>query len=120
LLIRLPNLTPAKIVFALTAIAVSYFLVIGVLNAIHSQALSDQEGDLEREVSTLQERYVRLQAVGEYLNSDEFIESIARQQLGLVREGETAIVAIPETPAQDPNQSATEPEDRLWWEAITR
>ena len=37
----------------------------------------------------------RLEALREYLNSNEYIEGVAREELGLVRQGETSIVVIP-------------------------
>jgi hypothetical protein len=53
----------------------------------------------------------------DYLNSDEYVESVAREELGLVKRGEEGIVVIsrrrhpPRTPARD---------RPLWWDVLIR
>ncbi|HXG36339.1 MAG TPA: septum formation initiator family protein [Dehalococcoidia bacterium] len=117
MLIRLPQLTPTKIILMGAVIALAYFLATGAVSAIRSHRLSEQEASLRSEVRSLQERYNKLQALIEYFNSDEYIESVAREQLGLVREGESGIIAYTEEPAS--NETSTNNLD-LWWESIRR
>lgn len=104
---------------AVTALAVVYFLVSGAFNAIRSQQLRGEQGRLETEVQGLQERYQRLQALEDYLDADEYIEAVAREQLGLVRPGETGFVVISTVPSPtpDPAQAADQP---LWWDVLIR
>ncbi len=52
--------------------------------------------NLENEVSELQETREDFKEKIEYASSLEYIEKVAREQLGLVKEGETLIVVIEE------------------------
>ncbi len=93
----MPRISSARIILAVTALVVVYFLVSGAFNAIRSHQLREQQSRLEADIQELQQRFERLEALKEYLNSDEYIETIARQQLGLVRQGETGFVVISTT-----------------------
>ena len=117
MILRLPNLTPTRLILAGAAIAVVYFLVTGALTTVRSEQLNQQEAGLQKQIQVMQERYSSLQSIRDYLNSDEYIEKVAREQLGLVGPGETGIIAVPdgtvpETPAPAPS--------RLWWEDLLR
>lgn len=103
---------------AVAAIVAVYFLVAGAFNAVRSHNLRQQEDQLRIEIHDLQTRYQRLEALKEYLNSDEYIEAVAREQLGLVREGEIGFVAISSVPAPTPGPGRSEPE--LWWDVLIR
>lgn len=113
---RLPRIS--TVILAVTALVVAYFLVGGAFNAIRSYQLRQQEDQLRTEIRTLQDRYRELTALREYLNSDEYIEAVAREQLGLVRKGETAIIAIPTQPSPSPAPGDSEPS--LWWDILIR
>ena len=102
-----------------TAVIVGYFLVTGATTALRSNQLSEREDRLRAEISEFQERYERLEGLREYLGSDEYIEAVAREQLGLVREGETSIVVIPTSPSATPGPDEPE-EGELWWETLIR
>lgn len=102
-----------------TAIIVGYFLVMGAVTALRSSQLSDREDRLRAEIAELEQRYERLEMLREYLGSDEYIEAVAREQLGLVREGENGIVVISSAPSSAPGSDAPE-ESELWWQLLTR
>lgn len=95
-----------------------YFLVAGAFNTVRSHNLRREESQLRTEIQQLQTRYQRLEALKEYLNSDEYIEAVAREQLGLVREGEIGFVGISSVPAPTPAPGQAEPE--LWWDVLIR
>ena len=115
---HLPKISAARVILAVTALVIVYFLVSGTFNAIRSQQLRQQQAHLEVDIQEFQQRYQRLQALREYLNSDEYIEAVARKQLGLVRQGETGLVIISTAPPPTPVPGQeTEPE--LWWEILT-
>ncbi len=117
---RLPRISTARIVLAVSAVIVGYFLVTGATTFLQGSRLSEQEDRLRAEIAALQERSDRLEALQEYLSSDEYIEVVARQQLGLVRKGESAIVVIstkPSTSGQDEEETG---EGHLWWRSLTR
>lgn len=100
-----------------TAVIVGYFLVTGATTALRSHQLSEREDRLRADIGALQQRYDRLEALREYLDSEEYIEAVAREQLGLVRVDETSIVVIPSSPAATPTP---EGESELWWETLIR
>ena len=105
-------------VIGVAALIVVYFLFTFAGNAIKGHQLNMQENALNAEIRAQQEKYQQLQALEQYLKSDEYIEQVAREQLGLVRPGETAIVAIPTQPSPTPGPDAPNPD--LWWEALIR
>jgi len=108
-----------RIVLALTAVIVGYFLVTGATTALRTSRLSEREDRLGAEIAGLQQRYERLEALRQYLGSNEYIEAVAREQLGLVREGETSIVVISTAPSPTPDPDQPE-EDELWWQVLIR
>ncbi len=116
---RFPKITGTRIVLGVTALIVGYFLVTGGTTALRASRLSDREDRLEVEIARLQERYERLEALHDYLGSSEYIEAVAREQLGLVREGETSIVVISTAPSPTPDPDKPE-EDELWWQTLIR
>ena len=98
------------------AIAVVYFVVTGAIQFVHSYQLGQEEDRAEADVRDFQERFHRLEALRDYLNSDKFIEAAAREQLGLRRPGEANIVVISSEPA--PATEEGEPDQELWWESL--
>lgn len=112
------GLSPGKLVLLVTALAVIYFLVIAALGGVRSYQLHQREERLRSEIQELQRRYHRLESLKDYLNSDEFIEAAAREQLGLVREGETGFIAISTQPS--PTPAPGEPQPELWWDVLIR
>lgn len=113
---RLPTIS--TVILAVTALVVAYFIVGGAFNAIRSHQLRQQEAQLRSEIRDLQARYQELTALRDYLDSDEYIEAVARERLGLVRRGETAIVAIPTQPS--PTPAPDDPGPELWWDILIR
>lgn len=114
-----PRVSRNRIVLGVTAVIVGYFLVTWGATALRASHLSERENRLEAEIAGLQQRYDRLDALRQYLGSDEYIEAVAREQLGLVREGETSIIVISTAPSPTPDPDEPE-EDELWWEALIR
>jgi cell division protein DivIC len=108
----------SRIIVLVTALAITYFLITAALGAVRSYQLQQREDRLRSEIAELQARYERLDALKAYLNSDEFIESAAREQLGLVRPGETGFITISSQPA--PTPAPGEPRAELWWDALLR
>ena len=111
-------MSSGRIILLVTSLVVAYFLVTAALGAVRSYQLHQREGRLHSEIRELQIRYERLESLREYLNSDEYIEAAAREQLGLVRNGETGIIAIASQPSPTPAPDAPRPE--LWWDVLIR
>jgi cell division protein DivIC len=116
---RFPRISGTQIVLGLTALIVGYFLVSGATSVLRASRLSEREDRLEAEIAGLQQRYERLEALRQYLGSDEYVEAVAREQLGLVSEGETSIVVISTAPSPTPGPDQPE-EDELWWQTLIR
>ena len=104
----------ARAVLALSAAAVVYILVTGGLGALRTHQLRQHEEELQAEVSQLQERQRWLEALRAYMQSDEFVEMMARQQLVLVRPGEKGIMVVSPSPTPAP----TPTDGRPWWERL--
>jgi cell division protein FtsL len=115
---QLPGSPATRVVLIIAALAITYFLVTAVLGTVRSYQLQRREARLRTEIAELQSRYERLDALKAYLNSDEFIESAAREQLGLVRPGEAGFITISSQPAPTPAPSDPRPE--LWWDTLLR
>jgi cell division protein FtsB len=110
------------LVLLATAVVVVYLIFTAASDAIQSFQLGQDEDRLRDEVQGLQERYDRLSALKDYLNSDEYIEWAARHELGLVGPGETGIMVLSEpTPASSTGGGEAEQgqqQDPWWWEDI--
>jgi len=106
------------VVIGFTVLIVVYFLFTFAGNAIKGHQLNQQESQLNQEIAGIQDKYQRLQALEQYLNSDEYVEQVAREQLGLVMPGETGIVAVPTQPSPTPAPDASDP--NLWWEVLVQ
>jgi len=97
-----------------TAVVVVYFIFTAASNTLQAIQIGQDESGLRQEVDGLAERYDQLTALREYWKSDDYIEWVARRELGLVRPGELGIIVIsavtPTPPAEPP---------RPLWEALS-
>lgn len=113
----LPRLTLTRVVLLLAAVVVGYFIFDAGKGTLLSHNLTQEEQQLQRQIGQLQDQQARLQALRDYLRTDEYVEGAARR-LGLVRPGETLVIVsstAPPTPAPTPGGSiSTAP----WWEQL--
>lgn len=110
---RLPTFGPAQMVLAVAMLLLGLFLYAAVQTASQSYRLRQHERDVYNQVQDLRAQRAELQGLLTYLKSDEYVESFARQQFGLVRPGETLVQV--EAPATSPPRRR--PGER-WWEAL--
>jgi cell division protein FtsB len=91
---------------AIVVITVCLFLVIdfGRRTAANYQ-IKAEETRLETELASSQKRHAALQAQLTYVQSDAYVEEIARTQLKWAREGETVVVVMA-TPQASPQAPA--------------
>ena len=87
------------------------------VNAIRDHQLHTQQSRLQADIADLNGRYDRLVALEQYLKSDEYIEEVAREQLGYVKQGEIGFVAISSQPTPTP---APGQQPDLWWDTLIR
>jgi cell division protein FtsB len=108
------------ILVALAAVLVVGYLLFRAGGAgLQSYRLAGQEQQVRREIAELQRQHEELVALREYLRSDEYIESVARRVLGLVKPGETlAIVSGPEEEGAEASAEESGPSYRPWWKSL--
>lgn len=116
---------PSSSAFLVIAVALAAVLVVGYLlfrtggAGLQSYRLAGREQQVQQEIAELERQHEELVALREYLRSDEYIESLARRVLGLVKPGESMAVvsgseeAGPET-STDEGSEFNEP----WWKAL--
>jgi cell division protein FtsL len=97
---------------------VVYFIFAAVSNGVQTHRLHQDEASLRQQIEQLQDDYRQLSGLHEYLNSDEYIESAARQQLGLLRPGETPITILP--PPDQQQDESPDSSSGPWWERYLR
>ncbi len=83
------RLTPLIVFFVALAV-VGYFVFTAVDGVINNNSLDLQIAALQEEIADLQWDADQLSALVAYLDSDEYIERTAREDLGFVRVGEEA------------------------------
>jgi cell division protein FtsB len=70
-------------------------------------AIHQQKAALESRISALKQENLRLKRRIGYLNTDAGVELLAREELGWVRPGETAVVILPPPPELTTRSSVT-------------
>lgn len=116
---KLPRLSLARAAMLAAAVVVGYFIFTAVGDALLSQRLDRDEEQLQQEIVDLQRQQAELEAIRDYLQTDEYIEGVARRVLGLVRPGETlVIVSSNAEPTPSPEAELGEDEYRTWWEKL--
>lgn len=118
-------LRPNSSVLLLVTVALAAALVVGYLlfraggTGLQSYRLAGQEQQVRQEIAELERQHEELVALREYLRSDEYIESLARRVLGLVKPGETlAIVSGPEEVGPETPTDEGGGLKRPWWKAL--
>jgi len=103
------GLTPARLML-IAAGFVSVYLGFSIFgNYVHQYQLDRDRAQLQAQIETEQTRYARLDALRQWMQSDAFIEAMARHD-GLIKPGDHPIVVS----APAPTASAGAAVD--WWE----
>ncbi len=87
------NYRRALIIFAIFLLYITFHFV---QNYVYYLDRQSELKTLEQEVVELQETRFEYKEKLEFARSLEYVEKVAREQLGLVKEGETLIVVIEE------------------------
>lgn len=89
---------------------------------IRKQKINQEIAEIQKEIDILERKNRELEALVEYLNSESFKELQARQNLGLQKEGETAVAveSIPESKQSDDfvfgkEDSLSKSNPEKWW-----
>jgi len=108
-----------RIILVAAAVVVGYLVFTSVVTGLKSHGLAHDENAVRQEIAGLQTQRDELVAIREYLSSDEYVESVARRVLGLVKPGETrVIVTSPEADTKQPPAEATPAPVGTWWESL--
>lgn len=109
----LPTFGPAHLVLAVALLLFGLFAYAAAQTATQTYRLREAERQLQLDIGELRHQRGQLTGLLEYVESDEYIEAFAREQLGLVRPGETAV----RIDAPPPPERESEAGER-WWEAL--
>ena len=115
---KLPRLSLTQLLILGAALVISYLAFTAAEEFLLSHRLNREEQSLQREISDLRRQQAELEAIRDYLRTDEYVEGVARRVLGLVRPGETLIVvssSVPPTPTQEQSLDGDTPR---WWEQL--
>lgn len=105
---RRRRLAPLLLFFAALAV-VGYFVFTAMDGVVSTNALDARVAGLQEEIDELEWEAEQLEALVTYLDSDEYIERVAREELGLVRVGEEAFAI------QAPLRPGIEVFRSPWW-----
>lgn len=115
----LPHLTLTRLVLVLAAVVVGYLMFTAVGDTLLSHRLGEDQDRLHRDLTDLQYQQARLEAIRDYLKTDDYIEGVARRVLGMVRPGETLVTVDSNvTPTPVPEDATATGDDRPWWERL--
>lgn len=108
-----------RIILVAAAVVVGYLVFTSVVTGLKSHGLAHDETTVRQQIADLQRQRDELVAIREYLSSDEYVESVARRVLGLVKPGETrVIVTSPESDTSEQPADATPAPAGTWWESL--
>lgn len=115
---RIPRLSLPRMVIILAALVVGYLIFSTVGGTVLSERLNSEERQLEDELQELRQKEANLLAIREFVQTEEFVEGVARRVLGLVRPGETLfVVSSSVTPVPTPDEEPVE-SSHTWWEEL--
>lgn len=91
---RLPGLSAKRILLFLAVPLVIYFAFATGGKALQAYHLKQEENRILQEIEGLKAQYLVLQEYKDYVQSVEYIEKIARMDLGFIKPGETAVIVL--------------------------
>lgn len=102
-------------------IALTYLGLSSARYVVRNYQLQGDEQQVRADIAQLKQDQARLIAVRDYLQSDEYVEDVARRTLGLVRPGETLVVVSGTTPvagAASATPAARPTAGGAWWKSL--
>lgn len=97
--LRLRALDISPVLRVLAVLALLYFGFLTARTTWQTIQVRREVAEVQRETQRLQERLRVLEERQRYAQSEEFIERVAREQLNLIKPGETAILVLPAEPS---------------------
>ena len=111
----MPGLTSSRLIVAVTAVIIVYLGITAAGNALESRRLGGERRAMEREIARYRQEHDQLTGIRTYLQSDEYVQAIARRELGLVMPGEPAVIIV--SPNRLPSPAGGRQEQR-WWQRV--
>ncbi len=102
----------ARLTIGACVVLACYFAYTAAVDATRNQAMDRGRIEAAEELRALEDKLAYLEAVKEYVGSDEYAEQQARRQLGYVRAGEIAFVVNGPAPDEDEVAAGS------WWERL--
>lgn len=91
---------------------------------IDDYRLQQIEARVEQEVQLERARHEELLGRKEYVQTDEFVENLARTELNWVKPGDVAVIVVEQTPVASPvtppPAATATPTAQNWWEELWR
>lgn len=118
-LLRLPRPSLVRVIILLAAVAVGYFIFSAVGDTLLSHRLTQDEQQVHDQIDRLSQQQKDLQNLRDYLQTDDYVEGVARRVLGFVKPGETLYIVnsdAPPTPVPTAGDANATPEP--WWERL--
>ena len=105
------SITKSKLPYIFLALLIAYFAFSLTAQMGRLWYMQRNIAEMERSVRELRQRNEELWKKIKLLQSDAYVEKVAREKLGLVKPGETRVVPVPQTPpggASSPAQPPTQ------------
>ena len=102
----------SRLVFLACLVVAGYFVFTAGMGALQTHRLAEERRKEAELTAELQDKKAYLEAVRNYVASDQYVEQEARRQLGYTRADEIPFVVISPEPAQD-----TAPTGE-WWQRL--
>lgn len=104
--------TRARLFFFACLIVAGYFTYTAISGSIRNHQLAEQRHEAEQRVAALEQKKAYIEAVRDYVSSDQYVEQEARRQLGYVFAGEVPFVVVSPQVQQDARPTGE------WWERL--
>jgi len=122
----LPSLSTKRILLLLAVPVVAYFAFSAGGKVLQTYRLKQEENGIIEEIKQLEARNLALQAYRDYVQSDEYVEKVAREELNLMKRGETAVIVLSPpsstTSTEEPFGNVEKKEEpplwRRWWDTL--
>ncbi len=102
----------SRLIFAAGVIVAGYFVFTAASGVIHNHQLAQQRAESAAQVTQLENKQKYLEAVRNYVASDQYVEQEARRQLGYIRDGEIPFVVTSPAPKEGSQPTGE------WWQRL--
>src|SRR3972149_4037065 len=88
------RLNPRQIVLLLAVPLLFYLAALTASKAVETYQLNQQAEQLRQQIADLQARYEELEQTKHYVESPTYVEKVAREELGLLKYGDHAVIIV--------------------------